>query len=117
MAMQAFPFELMGPGARTGTSPGFSFLFSVTLAARRAAVATGRTGETRDPAGARPFVGSLLLAYLGFTILCGVYFFMAPAVFPRRSPSALPSRSARREPADPVIRAMAERWGRIARIP
>ena len=34
-----------------------------------------------DPAGARPFVGSLLLAYLGFTILCGVYFFMAPAVF------------------------------------
>jgi hypothetical protein len=34
-----------------------------------------------DPVAARPFVGSLFLAYLGFTILCGVYFFMAPAAF------------------------------------
>src|SRR3982074_1918586 len=75
MAMQAFPFEIMG-ARRTHWQfyRGFSLLFSVTLL-----LLAGLA--KRDPVGARPLIGSLLLAYLGFTILCGVYFFFAPAAF------------------------------------
>jgi hypothetical protein len=82
MAMQAFPFEIMG-ARRTHWDfyRGFSFLFSVTLLLLAVLLWQLAALAKRDPAGARPLVGSLLLAYLGFTTLCGVYFFMAPAVF------------------------------------
>ena len=82
MAMQAFPFEIMG-ARRTHWDfyRGFSLLFSVTLILL-AVLLWQLAGLTkRDPAGARPFVASLFLAYLGFTILSGVYFFIAPAAF------------------------------------
>jgi len=82
MAMQAFPFDIMG-ARRTHWEfyRGFSLLFSVTLLLL--AVLLWQLGglAKRDPAGVRPFVASLFLAYLGFTILCGLYFFMAPAAF------------------------------------
>jgi hypothetical protein len=82
MAMQAFPFNIMG-ARRTHWEfyRGFSFLFSVTLLLL--AVLLWQLGglAKSDPVRARPFVGSLFLAYLGFTILCGQYFFMAPAAF------------------------------------
>ena len=82
MAMQAFPFNIMG-ARRTHWEfyRGFSLLFSVTLLLLAVLLWQLAALAKRDPAEARPFVGSLLLAYLGFTILCGVYFFMAPAVF------------------------------------
>ena len=82
MAMQAFPFEIMG-ARRTHWDfyRGFSFLFSVTLLLLAVLLWQLAGLAKRDPVGVRPFVGSLFLAYLGFTILCGVYFFMAPAVF------------------------------------
>jgi len=35
----------------------------------------------RDPAGARPLIASLFLAYLGFTILCGCISSLRPAAF------------------------------------
>src|SRR2546428_11951846 len=82
MAMQAFPFDIRGARRRHGDFyRGFSLLFSVSLLLLAVLLWQLAALAKRDPAGARPFVGSLLLAYLGFTILCGVYFFMAPAVF------------------------------------
>ena len=82
MAMQAFPFEIMG-ARRTHWDfyRGFSLLFSVTLLLLAVLLWQLAALAKRDPAGARPFLGSLFLGYLGFTILCGVYFFLAPAVF------------------------------------
>src|SRR6266853_289474 len=60
---------------------GFSLLFSVTLLLLAALLWQLAGLAKRDPAGARPLLASLFLAYLGFTILCGVYFFFAPAAF------------------------------------
>src|SRR3989442_9126629 len=82
LALQAFPFEIMG-ARRThwDFSRGCSLFFSVSLLLLAVLLWQLAALAKRAPAGARPFVGSLLLAYLGFTILCGVYFFMAPAVF------------------------------------
>ena len=82
MAMQAFPFEIMG-ARRTHWEfyRGFSLLFSVTLLLLAVLLWQLARLSNRDPAGARPLIASLFLAYLGFTILCGVYFFIAPAAF------------------------------------
>jgi hypothetical protein len=82
MAMQAFPFEIMG-ARRTHWEfyRGFSLLFSVTLLLLAVLLWQLARLAKRDPVAARPFVASLFLAYLGFTILCGVYFFIAPAAF------------------------------------
>jgi hypothetical protein len=82
MAMQAFPFDIMG-ARRTHWEfyRGFSLLFSVTLLLLAVLLWQLARMAKGDPVAARPFVGSLFLAYLGFTILCGVYFFMAPAAF------------------------------------
>ncbi len=82
MAMQAFPFEIMG-ARRTHWEfyRGFSLLFSVTLLLLAVLLWQLARLAKRDPAGAKPFVASLFLAYLGFTLLCGVYFFIAPAAF------------------------------------
>jgi hypothetical protein len=80
MAMQAYPFSIMG-FRRTHWDfyRGFSLLFSVTLLLL--AVVLWQLGAIArsDPARARPLIASLFVAYLGFTILCGIYFFTAPA--------------------------------------
>ncbi len=82
MAMQAFPFDIMG-ARRTHWQfyRGFSLLFSVTLLLLAVLLWQLAGLAKSDPVRARPFVASLFLAYLGFTILCGVYFFIAPAAF------------------------------------
>jgi len=82
MAMQAYPFEIMG-ARRTHWQfyRGFSLLFSVTLLLLAMLLWQLARLSKSDPAGARPLIASLFLAYLGFTILSGVYFFIAPAAF------------------------------------
>ena len=81
MAMQAFPFSIMG-FRRTHWDfyRGFSLLFSVTLLLLAVLLwQLGGIAKT-DPARARPLVATLGLGYLGFTVLCGTFFFTAPAV-------------------------------------
>ena len=82
MAMQAFPFEIMG-ARRTHWQfyRGFSLLFSVTLLLLAVLLWQLARLSKSDPAAVKPLIASLFLAYMGFTVLCGVYFFMAPAVF------------------------------------
>jgi len=82
MAMQAFPFDIMG-ARRTHWDfyRGFSLLFSVTLLLLAVLLWQLAGLAKSDPVRTRPFVASLFLAYLGFTILSGVYFFIAPAAF------------------------------------
>ena len=81
MAMQAFPFTIMG-FRRTHWDfyRGFSLLFSVTLL--MLAVLLWQLGaiSKTDPARVRPLIATLALGYLGFTVLCGAFFFTAPAV-------------------------------------
>src|SRR5258708_33162903 len=82
MALQAFPYEIMGARrTRWQFYRAFSLLFSVTLLLLAVLLWQLAGLSKRDPVGARPFLGSPFLAYLGFTILCGVYFFAAPAAF------------------------------------
>src|SRR5215831_7853603 len=80
MAMQAYPFTIMG-FRRTHWDfyRGFSLLFSATLI--MLAVLLWQLGELAksDPARARPFIATMALGYVGFTVLCGLYFFTAPA--------------------------------------
>jgi len=80
MAMQAYPFNIMG-FRRTHWEfyRGFSLLFSAALLLL--AVLLWQIGgiAKSDPARARPLIATLFLGYLGFTILCGMYFFTAPA--------------------------------------
>jgi len=81
MAMQAYPFSIMG-FRRTHWDfyRGFSLLFSITLLLL--AVLLWQLGglAQSDPARSRPFVAILGLGYIGFTVLCGIYFFTAPFV-------------------------------------
>src|SRR5262252_2110602 len=80
MAMQAYPFNIMG-FRRTHWEfyRGFSLLFSVTLLLL--AVLLWQIGgmAKSDPVRARPLIASLFCGYLGFAVLCGMYFFTAPA--------------------------------------
>ena len=80
MAMQAYPFNIMG-FRRTHWEfyRGFSLLFSAALLLL--AVLLWQIGgiAKSDPARARPLIATLFLGYFGFTILCGMYFFTAPA--------------------------------------
>ena len=80
MAMQAYPFRIMG-FRRTHWDfyRGYSLLFSVTLLLL--AVLLWQLGAVArsDPARARPLIATLFAAYLAFTVLCGLYFFTAPA--------------------------------------
>src|SRR5215467_12187971 len=80
MAMQAYPFTIMG-FRRTHWDfyRGFSLLFSVTLL--MLVVLLWQLGgmASTDPARTRPLVATLGLGYLGFTVLCGMFFFTAPA--------------------------------------
>jgi hypothetical protein len=81
MAMQAFPFNVMG-FRRTHWDfyRGFSLLFSVTLLLLAVLLwQLGGIAKT-DPARARPLVATLAFGYLGFTVLSGTFFFTAPAV-------------------------------------
>ena len=82
MAMQAYPFEIMG-ARRTHWQfyRGFSLLFSVTLLLLAVLLWQLARLSKSDPAVAKPLIASLFLAYLGFTVLSGVYFFIAPAAF------------------------------------
>jgi hypothetical protein len=80
MAMQAYPFSIMGV-RRTHWEfyRGFSLLLTVTLLLL--AVLLWQLGglARSDAARLRPLIATLFLGYLGFTILCGMYFFTAPA--------------------------------------
>jgi RsiW-degrading membrane proteinase PrsW (M82 family) len=80
MAMQAYPFAIMGV-RRTHWDfyRGFSLLFSVTLL--MLAVLLWQLGgiARSDPAKARPLIATLCLGYIGFTVLCGTFFFTAPS--------------------------------------
>lgn len=80
MAMQAYPFSIMG-FRRTHWDfyRGFSLLFSVTLVLLALLLWQIGTMARSDPARTRPLVATLLAGYLAFTILCGLYFFTAPA--------------------------------------
>ncbi|HET7200076.1 MAG TPA: hypothetical protein VFI80_04605 [Burkholderiales bacterium] len=81
MAMQAFPFTIMG-SRRTHWDfyRGFSLLLSVTLVLLAVLLWQLGAMAQSDPARARPLIASLLLGYIGFTVLSGLYFFTAPAV-------------------------------------
>src|SRR5215510_2838121 len=76
MAMQAYPFNVMG-FRRTHWDfyRGFSLLFSVTLLLLAVLLWQIAAIAKTDPARARPLIGSLFLGYLAFTVLCGMYFF------------------------------------------
>jgi len=80
MAMQAFPFSIMG-FRRTHWDfyRGFSLLFSATLLLL--AVLLWQLGAiaSSDPVRARPLIATLCLGYIAFTVLCGLFFFTAPA--------------------------------------
>src|SRR4249920_1035374 len=80
MAMQAYPFNIMG-FRRTHWDfyRGFSLLFSVALLLLGLLLWQIGTLARSDPARARPLVATLLAGYLAFTVLCGMYFFTAPA--------------------------------------
>ncbi len=80
MAMQAYPFNIMG-FRRTHWEfyRGFSLLFSVALLMLALLLWQIGTLARSDPVRARPLVATLLAGYLGFTVLCGIYFFTAPA--------------------------------------
>jgi hypothetical protein len=79
MAMQAYPFSIMG-FRRTHWDyyRGFSLLFSVTLLLL--AVLLWQLGglAKNDPVRTRPLVAAVGLGYVGFTVLCAMYFFTAP---------------------------------------
>jgi len=81
MAMQAYPFNIMG-FRRTHWDfyRGFSLLFSVSLV--MLAVLLWQLGgiSKSDPARIRPLIAVLAIGYLGYTVLCGMFFFTAPAV-------------------------------------
>lgn len=80
MAMQAFPFSIMG-FRRTHWDfyRGFSLLFSATLLLL--AVLLWQLGAIAgsEPARLRPLIATLCLGYIAFTVLCGLFFFTAPA--------------------------------------
>jgi hypothetical protein len=80
MAMQAYPFSIMG-FRRTiwDFYRGFSLLFSLTLLLLTVLLWQLGAMARSDPARVRPLIATVFLGYLGFTILCGLYFFTAPA--------------------------------------
>jgi hypothetical protein len=80
MAMQSYPFNIMG-FRRTHWDfyRGFSLLFSVTLLLL-ALLLWQLGGMAKSDAGrTRPLIATLFAGYLAFTVLCGMFFFTAPA--------------------------------------
>jgi len=82
MAMQAYPFSIMG-FRRTHWDfyRGFSLLFAVSLLLLALLLWQLGAMARSDAARTRPLVATLFAGYMGFTVLCGMYFFTAPAVF------------------------------------
>ena len=80
MAMQAYPFSIMG-FRRTHWDfyRGFSLLLGVALLVLALLLWQIGAMAQSEPSKARPLIATLLAGYLGFTILCGTYFFTAPA--------------------------------------
>jgi RsiW-degrading membrane proteinase PrsW (M82 family) len=80
MAMQAYPFNIMG-FRRTHWDfyRGFSLLFSVALLVLALLLWQIGAMAKSEHSGTRPLIGTLFAGYLAFTVLCGVYFFTAPA--------------------------------------
>ena len=80
MAMQAYPFNIMG-FRRTHWDfyMGFSLLFSLTLLLLAVLLWQLGAMARSDGPRTRPLIATMFLGYLGFTILCGKYFFTAPA--------------------------------------
>ena|SRR5689334_3959973 len=81
MAMQAYPFSIMG-FRRTHWDfyQGLSLLFSATLLLLAVLLWQLAALAKDDPARVRPLVATLTLGYLAFTVLSGMFFFTAPAV-------------------------------------
>ena len=82
MAMQSYQLKMLG-AVRTHWDfyRGFSILFGVTLLLLAVLLWQLSIMAKTDPLATRPLVASLLFGYLAFTILSGVYFFIAPAAF------------------------------------
>ena len=82
MSMQSFSLKLLG-AIRTHWDfyRGFSILFGVTLLLLGVLLWQLSMTAKTDPRATRPFVASLLVAYLAFTIVGGLYFFFVPAAF------------------------------------
>jgi len=80
MAMQSYPFSVMG-FRRTHWDfyRGFSLLFSAALLVLALLLWQLSGIAKNDPARTRPLVATLFAGYLAFTVLCGMYFFTAPA--------------------------------------
>jgi RsiW-degrading membrane proteinase PrsW (M82 family) len=80
MAMQAYPFNIMG-FRRTHWDfyRGFSLLFSAALIVLALLLWQIGAMASSEPSRTRPLIATLFAGYLAFTILCGVYFFTAPA--------------------------------------
>ena len=80
MAMQAYPFNIMG-FRRTHWDfyRGFSLLFSVALIVLALLLWQIGAMAKIEPSRTRPLIATLFAGYLAFTILCGVFFFTAPA--------------------------------------
>ena len=80
MAMQAYPFNIMG-FRRTHWDfyRGFSLLFSLTLLLLAVLLWQLGAMARSDGPRTRPLIATMFLGYLGFTILCGTYFFTVPA--------------------------------------
>lgn len=82
MAMQSYRLKMLGV-IRTHWDfyRGFSILFGVTLLLLAVLLWQLSMTAKTDPLATRPLVASLLVGYLAFTILGGLYFFFAPAAF------------------------------------
>jgi hypothetical protein len=80
MAMQSYRLKLLWT-VRTHWDfyRGFSLLFSVTLLLLAVLLWQLSVTAKADPVATRPMVASLLVAYLAFTVVSGIYFFFAPA--------------------------------------
>jgi len=80
MAMQSYPFSIMG-FRRTHWDfyRGFSLLFSVALLLLAVLLWQLSGIAKSDPARTRPLVATLFVGYIAFTVLCGMFFFTAPA--------------------------------------
>lgn len=80
MAMQSYKLKLLW-AVRTHWDfyRGFSLLFSVTLLLLAVLLWQLSRMAQDDPVPTRPMVASLLVAFLSFTVVSGIYFFFGPA--------------------------------------
>jgi RsiW-degrading membrane proteinase PrsW (M82 family) len=80
MAMQSYQLKLLG-AIRTHWDfyRGLSILFGVTLLLLTVLLWQLSITAKTDPLATRPLVASLLVGYLAFTIVGGLYFFFVPA--------------------------------------